>query len=307
MSIPLISIIVPIYNAEKYIKRCFECISEQSFENWELILINDGSTDKSLEICQELISKEKRVTLINQKNQGASIARRVGINQARGKYLIFIDCDDLVETNYISTLLNAVLEKQTNIAACGIAKHYETVSVHIPTPERPVLLEQKELFSRFFKYEFWGYVDKIYKREVFDGVYFPKHTINEDYVVMLQLFQKEGKIAYVKTPLYHYLIHPNSLSHQKISKRAIDEYYNKLWAYNFCKNHLEDYQRQAEAQTAETCIKLIAMIKESHSKEFLNVKKEMKSFLRNHFLSILTNDYLLFGLKLNAIKYSLFY
>lgn len=303
----MISIIVPVYNAEKYITRCYISIVNQDFADWELIFINDGSNDNSKQICSELASKDQRIMLINQQNQGASIARRVGIDHAKGDFLIFIDCDDIVEENYLSILFNAIQSKHTKIAACGITKHPEEESPVIPQSIDPVILEEKELFSRFFKYEFWGYVDKIYHKSVFEDIYFPTHTINEDYVVMLQLFQKEKEIAYVNTPLYHYLIHPNSLSHQKISMRAMDEYYNKLWAYNFCTVKLGKYIKHAEAQLTESCIKLLAMIDKSNSNKdiYSQIKKEMKSFLKNHSFSILCNKQLLLGLKVNAIKYML--
>lgn len=299
----MISIIVPIYNAEKYIQRCVECVLSQDFENWELILVNDGSTDQSKIICEKFAQNEPRIHVFSQENKGASVARKAGIDHAKGDYLTFIDCDDIVEKNYLSTLYNAIQTKQTRIAACGVTKHPEDECPVIQQPVAPVILEEKELFSRFFKYEFWGYVDKIYHKSVFDGIHFPTHTINEDYVVMLQLFQKEQRIAYVETPLYHYLIHPNSLSHQKISKRAFDEYHNKIWAYHYCTANLPQYKKQAEAQVAESCIKLIRMIKASDSAHSYSTEYHlMKSFLSDHLISILASNHLVFGLKIMALK-----
>lgn len=299
----MISIIVPIYNAEKYIQRCIECVLSQDYENWELILINDGSTDNSKIICEKIAENEPKIQVICQENKGASVARKVGIEHAKGEFLVFIDCDDLVEKNYLSTLFNAIQTKQTKIAACRVTKHPEEESPVIPQPAAPVILEEKELFSRFFRYEFWGYVDKIYHKSVFDGIHFPTHTINEDYVVMLQLFQKEHRIAYVETPLYHYLIHPNSLSHQKISKRAFDEYHNKIWAYHYCTEKLPQYKKQAEAQVAESCIKLTRMIKTSDSAQSYSTEyHQMKSFLSDHLFSILASSHLVFGLKIMTLK-----
>lgn len=302
----MISIIVPVYNAENYISRCYVSIVNQDFADWELIFINDGSIDKSKQICSELASKDQRITLINQDNQGASFARRVGIEHAKGDYLVFIDCDDIVESNYLSSLYQTITTMQTNIAVCGITKHQEEEHPIIPKPTKPIILDEAELMSRFFRYEFWGYVDKIYKKNVFNDIYFPSYTINEDYVVMLQLFNKERKIAYVDAPLYHYIIHPNSLSHQKISKRAFDEFYNKIWAYEYCKKTLPSYIKQAEAQVAESCIKLIRMVTNNPSgKIYRKEGCEMKSFLKRHMFSILMNNHLLLGLKFYAIKYAL--
>lgn len=304
MNQPLISIIVPIYNAEKYIKRCFASIKSQTYENWELVAINDGSLDNSKIICEDLASKDCRIKLINQNNQGASIARKIGIEYSNGEYLTFVDCDDFIEINYLEELFKAITAMGTLISICEMVKHDEITEVENPTPDIPQTLDQDNILHRFFKYDFWGFWGKLYHKSVFRGIHFPVHTINEDYVVMLQLFTMEKKIAYIKTPLYHYLIHSNGLSHQKISKRAIDEFYNKLWAHNYCKIHLPNYTKYAEAQTTETCIKLLSMLHNNDtSSEFEEYKNEMKLFIKTHLLSILINSKLLFGLKLNAIKY----
>lgn len=299
----MISIIVPIYNAEQYIQRCYECIVAQDFTDWELILINDGSKDQSRTICNQIAQSDSRISVIHQENHGASVARRVGIENAKGEYLVFIDCDDYVENNYLSCLFNAIRTTGKRIAACGVTKHSENEN---PQPQilKPItILKEKEIFEQFFKYEFWGFWDKIYHKDVLNDIYFPSHTINEDYVVMLQLFNKEKEIAYVETPLYHYLIHPNSLSHQKMSKRALDEYYNKIWAYHYCIANLPQYKKQAEAQVAESCIKLTRMIKASDSAQSYSTEYHMmKSFLSDHLISILASNHLVFGLKIMALK-----
>ena len=120
---------------------------------------------------------------------------------------------------------------------------------------------------------------------------------------MLQIFNKYKRMAFVDSPLYHYLIHENSLSNQKISRRALDEYYNKAWAYEYSKRHMTNYIKQTEAQLTESCIKLIRMIEESGNiEEFHREYSEMKHFLKSHLCSILANKYLLFGLKFMSLK-----
>lgn len=300
----MISVIVPIYNAEKYILRCIECIAKQDYQDWELLLIDDGSKDHSGVLCEEAANKDSRIKVIHQENQGASIARRVGIENSKGEYLVFMDCDDLIEHNFISSLYQAITEQGTEIAACKVAKHpeNETISIEKVLPSK--ILKEKELFQRFFKYEFWGYVDKIYQREVFTDIYFPKYTINEDYVVMLQLFTRYKEIAYIDTPLYHYLIHENSLSHQAISNRAFDEYYNKLWAYEFCKSNNKEYIKQADAQLVESCIKLCRGVQDCGSTTLRQMKpyKEMMDFMKRNIVNILRNPHLLLGLKYMALR-----
>ena len=224
----LVSIIVPIYNAEKYIISCISCIQKQTYLHLEIILINDGSTDNSLNICQQLQLQDKRIKIINQENKGASIARLEGIKQAKGEYLAFVDSDDIIEPDYIELLVTAIEKHQTLIAACNMVKHNENESPSIIKDKHSRILDEEELHKRFFNYDFWGFPGKLYHKNVFKGIYFPKATINEDYVVMAQLFDKYKQIAYIDIPLYHYLIHHNeSLSNTRLSLKMMDEWINK--------------------------------------------------------------------------------
>lgn len=299
----LISIIIPVYNSEKYLKRCIDCVINQTYNDWELILINDGSIDKSGEICGLYAKLDSRIRCSHQKNTGASIARRNGIEYSKGKYISFMDSDDYIDPLYLETLFNALKEHHTYISACDISKHKEDVEIEQCGTLQGIILNEKELFNRFFNYDFWGFPGKLYHRSVFEDVYIPSHTLNEDYVVMLQIFNKYKRMAFVDSPLYHYMIHENSLSNQKISKRALDEYYNKAWAYNYSQKHMTNYKMQTEALLTESCIKLIRMIKESGSiEEFHQEYSEMKHFLRSHLCSILTNKHLLAGLKIMTLK-----
>ena len=292
----LVSIIVPIYNAEKYIIPCISSIQRQTYLNLEIIFINDGSTDNSLNICQQLQLQDKRIKIINQENKGASIARLEGIKQAKGKYLAFVDSDDIIEPDYIELLLTAIEKHQTLIAACNMIKHYENESPSITKNEKTRILDEEELHKRFFNYDFWGFPGKLYHKNVFKGIYFPKATINEDYVVMAQLFDKYKQIAYIDIPLYHYLIHHNeSLSNTRLSLKMMDEWINKYWCYKFYQKKSSKWLSYAEAQVVETCCKLINAI--GNNNEYHKFKKEMQTFLKQHFFSLLFNPHLIKGIK----------
>lgn len=299
----MISIIIPIYNSEKYLIRCIKSIQAQTYADWELILINDGSIDKSGEICELYVKQDSRIHCFHQKNTGASIARRNGIEHSNGEFISFIDSDDYIDPLYLETLFIALKDHDAYISACDISKHKENVKIESNRTQHDTILKEKELFNRFFNYDFWGFPGKLYHRNVFEGIYIPPYTLNEDYVVMLQIFNKYKRMAFVDFPLYHYIIHENSLSNQKISKRALDEYYNKAWAYDYSQKHMTNYIKQTEAQLTESCIKLIRMIKESgNTEEFNHEYSEMKHFLKSHLCSILTNKHLLSGLKFMTLK-----
>lgn len=298
----MITIIIPVYNAAAYLVRCLQSVVAQTYSDWECVLVDDGSKDESGAISDNWQVKDSRIRVIHQKNQGASIARQVGIASAQGMYLTFIDADDIVEPDYLESLYNALVDNNVDIAACDFIRHHEDDDVEIDRTPVSRTLEYEELHLCFFKYDFWGFWGKIYKREVFENVYFPQATLSEDYVVMAQLFHKFRRMAFVPIPLYHYIVHDDSLTNQQVCARVIEEYTNTLWVWRFYQQHDTRYVSHAEAQLTESCIKLMRKIREAKQKKFFNKEYiEMQAFLRSHIISIICNQNLLIGLKIMAV------
>ncbi len=210
----MVSVIVPVYNSASYLSRCLDSVISQTYVDIEVVLVDDGSTDDSGKICDRYAEKDARVCVYHQKNQGASIARKDGIIKAKGEWLSFVDSDDIVEIDYIERLFDAVKQFGTKMATCDQNQHKEGINILINKSSPSKLLEEKELHQRFFHYQFWDFWGKIYYRSVFKEIYFPQYIINEDYVVMAQLFDRYKQIAYVPIGLYHYMTHNESLSHQ---------------------------------------------------------------------------------------------
>lgn len=301
----MISVIIPVYNAEKWLNRCIDSVLAQTLSDWELILIDDGSTDNSPTICDQAASSDERIRVIHQENQGASLARRNGIAEAKGEYISFVDSDDQIERNYLETLYHALIGKKVRVSACNINRHHEGEEFCISSGECE-FLDERQLLERFFKYEFWGFPGKLYHKSVFDDVTFPPHTINEDYMVMAQIFHFEKEIAYTSTPLYHYMLHEGSLSNTTLSRRMFDEYHNKLWVLNFYKDNNLTYVPHAKAQLAETCIKLCREVREQmQRKEFASEYQLARGFLQKNLFSLMFNRHLLLGLKAMVIRYAL--
>lgn len=300
----MISIVVPIYNCSRYLNRCIDCIHHQSYKDWELILVDDGSTDGSGAICDELgRTSGLNVHVIHQPNKGASVARLKGIECSRGDYLTFVDSDDIIEDDYLERLYKVMNQFGVKIAACDQIKHQEGTELIVDKSGKVMLLDEKPIHDRFFNCQFWGFGGKIYHKSVFEGVYFPEYTINEDYVVMAQLFNLQKQMAYVPMGLYHYMTHGDSLSHQKLSKRMFDEYYNKLWVRDFYAEKNPRYLKNAEAQLTETCIKLIRCVSmEDKEKNYQKEKGDMQAYLRSNLFSIMYNPFLKMGLKFMVLK-----
>ena len=149
----MISIIIPVYNSSYYLSRCIECVFHQTYMDWELILVDDGSTDGSGEICDKVAERNcKKVHVIHQQNQGASVARKVGIEQSKGDLLTFVDSDDIIEDDYLERLYNAMNQYGVKIAACDQIIHQEGTELIVDKSGDVMLLDDKAIQDRFFKW-----------------------------------------------------------------------------------------------------------------------------------------------------------
>ena len=283
------SLIIPIYNAEQYLRRCMDSVLGQDYTDIEVVLVDDGSVDDSGRMCDEYAAKDARVRAFHQPNQGASIARLNGLKIARGEYVTFVDSDDWIDSQYVSALFQMAAQYKVNVCACDVKRVKENEEfTHDYAIQQPEVLDYEELMPRFFKYEFWGFPGKLYLRRALMQIPFPKPTLSEDYLVMSKLFMQERKMAYTAAPLYFYEYHPASLSHQKLSKRAFEEFVNVKDVYELMKEHDPQFSDMALSNVVETCVKLHLMVFQSSEKEFFNREySQIHSFLKHHSIDIM--------------------
>lgn len=283
------SLIIPIYNAEQYLRRCMDSVLGQDYTDIEVVLVDDGSVDDSGRMCDEYAAKDARVRAFHQPNQGASIARLNGLKIARGEYVTFVDSDDWIDSQYVSALFQMAAQYKVNVCACDVKRVKESEEfTHDYAIQQPEVLDYEELMPRFFKYEFWGFPGKLYLRRALMQIPFPKPTLSEDYLVMSKLFMQERKMAYTAAPLYFYEYHPASLSHQKLSKRAFEEFVNVKDVYELMKEHDPQFSDMALSNVVETCVKLHLMVFQSSEKEFFNREySQIHSFLKHHSIDIM--------------------
>lgn len=256
---PIISIIVPIYNAEQYLNRCLDSVLAQDYKELEVILVDDGSTDDSPAICDEYAKEYDSIRVLHIPNGGASLARKKGIEVAKGEYLTFADSDDYIAQTYVSKMYALIEKYGTKISACGVKRvtPNEDENEDENVDEYENRLSFDELMPRFFKYEFWGLCGGLYHRSVFERLTFPKATLAEDYYVKTQMFCRERQMAVTNASLYFYEYHhPTSLSHTKISKRAFEEFDNVKAVYDYIKIHCPKYSDSALSNVVETAVKL---------------------------------------------------
>lgn len=303
---PLISIVVPVYNAATYLERCFRCLREQSYQALEFVLVDDGSTDKSGEMCDQIAAKDGRFKVFHIKNGGASLARKYGLERAKGEFVSFMDCDDCVSTDYIKQLYDLIVSHNVNVSACRVQRIFNESEIPAQIEGEQCLLRFEELMPRFFKYEFWGLYGKLYRKKTFEKITFPIATISEDYYVMAQLFLQEGNMAYTDAPLYYYEYHEGSLSHLAISKRAFEEFENVKAVYEMMQAQAPQYAEMALSNVVETCVKLLSMNHKDSSKKYIEFATPLRQFIRSHIIEILRTDAIYWKLKVLAMKWAIF-
>ncbi len=234
----VISIIVPVYNVEEFIDECIKSLISQTYENIEIILVNDGSTDKSGYICREYESKDNRIKVINQKNGGVSSARNIGLMQATGKYITFVDSDDYVKADYIEVLYSYI-KKDTDIVCCNVPgkqKDYCLNKKH----------EQAEIFS--LSGYTWG---KLIRKECIKDVFSNEVCYAEDYIFYIKLLKNINKMQVIAYEGYYYRVRPGSLSvKDKKEGHTIKEFDNKYTFISYSSN-LDEAVKEYDKKTRQ--------------------------------------------------------
>ena len=224
----LLSIIVPVYNAEKYLEECLDSVISQEYANLEIILVDDGSTDKSKDICDEYEKKDSRIKVIHKENGGASSARNAGLYIAKGEYIGFVDSDDYISESLFSILLQALLETDADIAKCGFQEFkYNDFEIEKRTGKKRVFT-RKEAIYNFLTVEYSPYKEMnvlvnaaLFKRKMFDNIKFPDVPMHEDTYISPKLFLESEKIVYVDESLYFYRQNENSVMRTDFSEKNL--------------------------------------------------------------------------------------
>lgn len=223
-----VSIIIPIYNKEEYLERCLDSVISQTLEDIEIILINDGSSDKSLEICHKYQEKDNRIKVINQKNSGVSIARNRGMKEASGEYIAFIDPDDYIEQNMYSSMYKLCEENKAEVCICNFYIHNDLGIRPVTVRPTSVLNEKEEIINQVVlnmlaPKDLNGRSDSmmgnvwrllIRKESVNKNIIdFPAGIpLMEDLIFCIKLFSKTNKICFDSSYHYHYCIQGDSAS-----------------------------------------------------------------------------------------------
>lgn len=211
-TLPLISIIVPVYNVKEYLEKCLDSICSQTYKNLEIILINDGSSDGSGELCDLFAQRDGRVKVIHQANAGQSAARNRGLDIAQGEYFGFVDSDDWIEPDMYEFLYRLLKENGADISICSHYRDKGGKSVVKYSSDKILEFTRDEAIralvidKRVRNYP----VDKLYKRCLFDNIRFPLNRVYEDLAISYLVFYEADKVIMQETPKYHYVIREGS-------------------------------------------------------------------------------------------------
>ncbi len=215
-----VSVIVPVYNVEKYIGRCLDSLLAQSFTDFEVICIDDGSTDGSGDICEQYVKRDSRIKVHHIVNGGVSNARNYALSQIAGEWYAFVDADDWVEPNYLEMLVGNAVHNDCDIAACSFQRNTEFKMGQGSGNAATVLLEGADAcISNFIcsQNSMQGMVwNKLYRTELFKDVCFDVHVkVNEDCLYTFEVMKKCRKACFVGAPLYHWFFREDSACHSK--------------------------------------------------------------------------------------------
>ena len=232
-----ISVIIPVYNVEKYLRKCLYSVVSQKYENLEIILVDDGSTDNSAQICDEFANNDSRIKVIHKENGGVSSARNFGLNICVGDYISFVDSDDWLEADFYKWVNDNIQNNDLLIFDYFIANEKKKRIKKIFTEEEKTFSKQEcmlELAKETLKsYPF----NKIYNRNIFNDLRFPEGKNYEDQAIMHLIIHKCNKIEYVSKAYYNYYQNPNSITHTVSEKNYKDYLYVNFKRGKFLKKY----------------------------------------------------------------------
>ena len=251
-----ISIIVPIYNVEPYLRRCVDSLLKQSYADFELILVDDGSPDNCGAICDEYAAMDDRVCVIHKPNGGLSDARNAGLKIAQGAYIAFVDSDDWVTPDYLERMLTALVETGADICECDLLRTGGEENLPAIEQRTPVVFSTADAMAQLihdgaFHQHVWN---KLYRRDVIADILFPKGKTNEDEFWTYQVFGNAAKVVKISDVLYFYFQRPGSIMGETYSLKRLDALEAKLQRQQYIDTRFPQLSLQAKLNLFGSCI-----------------------------------------------------
>ena len=253
----LISVIVPVYKVEKYLDRCLESLCSQTYPNLQIILIDDGSSDKCSLICDKWNLIDKRVTVIHKLNGGLSDARNVGMKILFGKYVSFIDSDDMLSSDFFETLLFVMLKEQSEIVECNVVQFDENDSFDEIQDDNTIKSYETEqalsglIAENPFHQHVWN---KLYKTEIISNTYFPFGKLNEDEFWTYQIFGQAKQVSKINKTMYFYYQRSTSIMGEVFNLRRLDVLEGKANRQEYIEQFFSSLAQQSKIDFYGSCM-----------------------------------------------------
>ena len=235
----LISVVIPIYNVQEFLPKCIDSVINQTYDNLEIILVDDGSPDDSGYICDKYKAKDSRIKVIHKKNGGLSDARNVGIENSNGKYICFVDSDDIIHKDFIKCQYENIVKTRSDISVCLFEQFFEESSIKETEVENVETQEfdNNQLILKIFEKNNIHYIcacTKLYKKSLFEDLRFDVGRLHEDEFIVYKIFSRCKNAVFVKAPLYFYRARQGSITRTSTFKeKNLDAFYSVESCYNF--------------------------------------------------------------------------
>lgn len=291
-----VSIIVPIYNTEDYLEKCIESILEQTYDNLEIILVNDGSSDSSLNICKKYESLDSRIVIIDKKNGGLSSARNAGLDACIGEYITFVDSDDFIEKETIEHLVNTAYKYKADIVSMKyqvVDADYKVIGQCNDTDQFGITDSLSYLKGIFQRIKSCSVCDKLFAYKVWSNRRFKTGILNEDFLALSELLiDTNYRIIEINFIGYNYYTRTDSISRQGFGKSSLDAVYNSEYILKYIPENQNSLMRYAGAYAAYQARTSIAIMDKSDfikNPQFVNRCKEIMRTNRKYLLGSFMN------------------
>lgn len=281
-----ISVIVPVYNVEHFLSECVDSIINQRYNNLEILLIDDGSTDKSGEICDKYSKKDSRIKTIHQSNKGLSGARNAALDIASGDYITFVDSDDIIESDMVSTMVNYI-EDGIDIVACQLKRineNGENLKNVVDLNINKKITGTSEIMKA---YQVYNDIDtpacgKLYKRSLFDNVRFPENKIHEDVFTTYRILSLCNSLVVLSNSYYGYRVRSNSITQSQFKEKNMDLLEAMIKKNEFIANSFPSLSGYSRSDICYACNQCILKLAES-SKINVDLKKKILDQIQSHY------------------------
>lgn len=288
----LVSIVVPAYNVMDYIGKCLESIKNQSYENFEALVVNDGSTDKTAEIIECYCKEDKRFVLLSKQNGGLSSARNYGITHSRGEYITFVDSDDFIERHYIKDLYSALKENgDSQIAMSKIRWVYENERIDEISSKFQTSVVSADVAMKYMmvrnEYTHCAY-GKLYLSSFWKNFEFPEGRLYEDYLTTYQLFSRAKNVVLVDRVGYNYLQRSNSIMHLDVSPKVLSIIDVANEVTEWVSKNVPELKKSSQELQIANYFKIYHRIKRSQNNDYSVRIKQIEDYVYKNGVSLLT-------------------